>query len=265
MNKQQGSNRIEWCDFTWNVIGGCKHACRWQMPDKSIAKCYAETVAEGVAHGAYPGGFGAHYWRPHLLEEPLKLKAPAKIFLDSMSDLMGHWVPDEQIEQVLDVCRRAHWHTFQLLTKNAPRLLDFAFPPNVWVGVSAPPSFMMGKPLSFEQQRRMVQKQLTVFHGMDHPRRWMSIEPLSFDIAPLLVWAVGQFVEALPLEWVVIGAASNGHTKYQPDPVWVRNVLEVLDAFKVPVFYKGNLRGNEAITAWREEFPDTVRQLELPL
>ena len=45
-----------------------------------------------------------------------------------MADLMGNWVQPGQIEQVLNVCALASQHTFQLLTKNAPRLLKFGSP-----------------------------------------------------------------------------------------------------------------------------------------
>src|SRR5262245_29116946 len=114
MNKQrQGSTLgIEWTDYTWNPVGGCQHGCRWRMPDGALAVCYAETVATRVGKTAYREGFAHHYWRPHVLDEPLQLRTPSRIFLDSMSDLMGHWVPSAQIAQVLDVCRQAEWHTF---------------------------------------------------------------------------------------------------------------------------------------------------------
>jgi protein gp37 len=258
MNKQSkssGKRGIEWCDYTWNPIGGCQHQCRWKMPDGSIAECYAETVAERVAQQSYPQGFEHHYWRPELLEKPLLVKKSALIFLDSMSDLMGHWVPDQQVEQVLDICRRAHWHSFQLLTKNAPRLKQFHFPPNVWVGVSAPPSFMFGKPLSFSQQQRMVKNMLDVLKEIDVPIRWMSIEPLSFDIAPLL--ADSQ------LQWAVIGAATNGAKAYQPRQEWVQNVLNTLDSQGTKVFFKGNL--DWPVDEWREDFPQANLQQALPM
>lgn len=248
MNRQQkpnGSRGIEWTDFTWNPVQGCKHGCRWTMPDGSVAECYAETIAKRVAQRAYYNGFEHHYWNPHKLSEPLKVKESSKIFLDSMSDLMGHWVPADEIEQVLDICRQASQHSFQLLTKNAPRLLEFEFPSNVWVGVSAPPSQMFGKPLSFKQQQRMVSRQLEILSRINVPVRWMSIEPLSFDIAPLLVQS--------PLEWAVIGAATNGNKTYQPESAWVENVLRVLDEQNTQVFFKGNLDWNP----WREAFPMT--------
>jgi protein gp37 len=238
MNKQKkasGSRGIEWTDYTWNPVGGCQHGCRWQMPDGSIAECYAETVAEGVAQKTYVNGFEYHYWNPKTLDEPIKLKSPSKIFLDSMSDLMGAWVPREEIEQVLEVCHKAYWHDFQLLTKNAPRLLEFAdtLPPNLWIGVSAPPSIMFGKPLKFDQQKRMITRQIDVLHKLAIPIKWMSIEPLSFNIAPLLL--------ASNLQWAVVGAATNGSRTYQPEREWVEQVLHILDEQNTPVFFKGNL------------------------
>lgn len=242
--KQNGKRGIEWTDYTWNPVGGCQHGCRWQMPDGSIAECYAETVAERVAQSSYPNGFEYHYWRPELLNEPLSVTKPSRIFLDSMSDLMGNWVPDEQIERVLNICRQADWHSFQLLTKNAPRLKQFQFPVNVWVGVSAPPTMMFGKKLSLNSQKRMVERQMEVLETIEVPVRWMSIEPLSFDIAPLL--------EDSPLQWAVIGAATNGAKAYQPQAEWVENVLRVLDSQGTKVFFKGNLEWDE----WREEFPE---------
>lgn len=213
-----------------------------------MAICYAEAVAERVARDSYPDGFAHHYWRPEVLEEPLKLQKPSRIFLDSMSDLMGNWVPEKQILRVLEICEQAKQHSFQLLTKNAPRLLQFKFPANVWVGVSAPPGIFMGKRLSHEQQVSMVKRQVDVLRQVDVAIRWMSIEPLSFNIAQLL--------DSSNLQWAVIGAATNGSKAYQPKEEWVVNVLKVLDAQDTKVFFKGNLDWPE--DAWREDFPETT-------
>lgn len=264
MNKQddgKGKRGIEWTDFTWNPVGGCQHACRWTMPDGSTAICYAEAVAEGVARSAYPDGFQAHYWKPHLLDEPLKLQTPARIFLDSMADLMGHWVEGRQIQAVLDVCRKAHWHTFQLLTKNAPRLAGFEFPDNVWVGVSMPPSEMFGKSLAQHQQVAYIEKAMTILEHVKAKTRWMSFEPLSWNVAEILAE-----YRRPPLEWAVIGAASNGKTLYQPKAHWVEGLEAVLGRQSIPIFHKGNLDWQPH----REEFPyekaepiPAMRQMEL--
>lgn len=250
MNKQfnpkTGRRGIEWCDYTWNSIGGCRHRCRWMMPDGSIAICYAEAVANRVAQQAYPEGFEHHYWRPNMLNEPFLLKEPARIFLDSMADLMGNWVPSDQIHQVLDICWRASQHTFLLLTKNAPRLSAFKFPANVHIGISSPPDFMFGRALNRMQQYRMLERAFNILSRLTEvPVCWMSFEPLSQDYSQIVADHPGV------LQWSVIGAASNGRTYYQPDPDHVSRLLDVLDRQGVPVFFKGNLDWSP----WREELP----------
>lgn len=258
MNKQEKIKNgkvtgrgIQWCTQTWNVNAGCFHRCRWTMPDGSEAICYAEEIANKFKR-AYPQGFEHAYWHPKRIDEPLKIKTPEKIFLDSMSDLMGHWVEEDQINQILGVCRKGHWHTFQLLTKNAPRLSQFDYPDNVWVGASSPPDSMWGKELDQNQQARMLDKTLKTLAQVKTPVRWMSIEPLSWDVS-------GIIADNAPLQWVVIGAATNGPKVYQPDPTHVSNLLRVLDAQKVPVFFKGNIWGNAAINEWREYFPGFIK------
>jgi hypothetical protein len=70
---------------------------------------------------------------------------------------------------LLDVVRRADWHHFQLLTKNAPRLLKFKdeLPSNLWVGVSMPPTFMFGNRLRDSQQNAMFAKSLDVLAELE--------------------------------------------------------------------------------------------------
>lgn len=256
MNKQDkgnGKRGIEWTDFSWNPVGGCRHGCRWEMPDGAIARCYAEAVAEGVARQAYPQGFTSHYWHPQRLDEPSKVTDPSRIFLDSMSDLMGAWVPAEHIAAVMTTVERNMQHDFQLLTKAPARLLKFAymFPPNLWIGVSMPPTFFMGNRLTEEQQRRYMQRTMEVFGELREllPDNvfWLSLEPLSFDVAPLLRPVV---------DWLVIGAATNGAKAYQPDRMHVENVLGFAAHHRVPVFFKGNLEWSP----WREEFPQSAEK-----
>lgn len=262
MNEQKAESRssIEWTrvygqrGYTWNPIGGCQHDCKWQMPNGDRARCYAKTLAEeGMAKRAYDRGFEHHYWRPHTLSEPLKVKEPAGIFLDSMSDIMGQWVPEDQIKTVLTTCKMAHWHTFQLLTKTAPRLLNFDFPPNVWLGVSSPPDYYRRNRLTPDQKNRMLEtalKVLTVKMQEGTPVRFMSFEPLSWDVSRIVM----QYPHAL--NWAIIGAASNGNRYYPPDEGDLRRLLDVLNRFDIPVFFKGNLKSLPfAAVNWRQEFP----------
>lgn len=258
MNKQAKRNRdgsirsrgIEWTDYTHNPLGGCFHDCKWTMPDGKEASCYAGAVAGGVAGNAYPQGFEHLYWKPETLNRPLGQKAPSRIFLGSMTDVFGARVPDEYIREILEMCRKAHWHTFQILTKNAPRLEAFDIPVNVWIGASSPPDFMFGRALTQQQQARMLERTLKTLARVSVPVRWISFEPLSWDVSEIVARYPGA------IQWAVIGAASNGRQEFPPAPDHFIRLLEVLDAQGVKVFYKGNLRSlPEAAAAWREDFP----------
>lgn len=256
VNGKRVSKGIEWTDWTWNVLGGCLHECQWQMPNGSIARCYAKDVALSPrVKEHYPQGFESHYFHPKRLQEPLKQKAPARIFMDSMSDLMGRWVPESQVLQVLDTVRKADWHVFQMLTKNPPYLLKYAdkLPPNLWVLVSSPPDFMWGKPLTQHQQARWVSSAIADLSQLpDRLITGMSIEPLSWNIAPVLRDALAIHPNAL--KWVIIGAASNGQRLYQPNQEYLDALLALMDAYDVPVFFKGNL-SPKMVNRWREDFP----------
>ncbi|MEZ5324231.1 MAG: DUF5131 family protein [Verrucomicrobiales bacterium] len=240
-------------DYTWNPVGGCQHGCRWKMPDGKVAVCYAETVANKFRQ-AYPDGFEHHYWREHFLSQPAKIQQPSRIFMDSMSDLMGAWVPDDQILRVFETVSRTPRHSFQLLTKNPARLAKFAgrIPDNVWIGASSPPDFFRGKELTAQQREAMLSRTLDVLGSFRETHvTWMSIEPLS--------WHVADILDSKPaLRWAVIGAATHGVTVYQIDPELLRSTMKVLSRQKVPVFFKGNLWGNPALSevgGWQEFFP----------
>lgn len=264
MNKQdkrpKGGRGIEWTDYTWNVLGGCEHGCKWRMPDGSIAGCYAADVATSIQRQSfgqnYAHGFEHHYFYPDRLKEPLQLEKPAKIFPDSMADLFGAWVPREQVIEVLATMQAANWHTFQSLTKAAPNMLKYNewLPDNLWAGASVPPTFFKGHELTSAQQAKMLHRTMEVLSEIRTPVRWLSIEPLSWNISGIL--------EAHPgaIQWAVIGAASNGKRKYQPKAEWVDDVLNVLDSQGVKVFFKGNLQWH----VWREEFPAVApRQMSM--
>lgn len=235
--------------YTWNVVGGCLHECKWQMPDGSLAICYAKGVAERLAQKTYNQGFAHHYWNPEILQSPKKLRQRSGIFLDSMSDLFGHWVPDDQIKAVLDVAANTE-HVYFALTKNTPRLLKFqeSIPANVWLGASMPPDMFLGQTLTSQQQRKMLERSLSVLSELSETHiTWMSFEPLSWDVSDI----VARYKKAL--KWSVIGAASNGSRVHDPDLIHVQKLLKELEC---PTFFKGNLRplverhGME----WREEF-----------
>lgn len=257
-----GGRGIEWTSETRNATGGCMHDCKWEMPDGTVAVCYAKELAEsGVAKKAYPEGFEHHYWRPEALKQLVKGDDPLLIFCDSMSDMFAANVPEEQVRAILDAMCEAPHHSYQSLTKAAPQILKYIddLPPNLWVGVSSPPDWFMGKRLSQKQQESMLRRSLQVLREVKERTGnivWMSAEPVSWDLCNVI--SLGH-----PLDWIVIGAASYGRKYFQPNPEYIKRLLNFMDATETPVFYKGNIRPmfqahdfqQNRLNRWREDFP----------
>lgn len=256
-----GGRGIEWCDDTRNPFGGCYHRCRWTMPDGSEAICYAEALANsGVATKAYPHGFEHHYFRDHQLDKLTAGSEPLLIFMDSMSDMFGHWVPEDQLIRVLHKMAEAPHHTYQVLTKAPGRILKYIdeLPSNLWVGVSSAPDQFMGKTLSRQQQEKYMVKALNVLDDVREKAGnvvYMSLEPVSWDMSRF-------FAYAHPLDWAIIGAASNGPTYYQPNPDHISRLLDIFDESNTPVFFKGNVKRSikeHGLGRFREDFPGYYR------
>ncbi len=215
--------KIEWCDWSWNPITGCLHGCSY---------CYARRLAEGRLKNKYPNGFQPTFW-PERLDEPYQIKKPSKIFVCSMGDLFGDWVPRDWILRVLKVAEECPQHTFIFLTKNPIRLIEFNFPPNAWVGVTLDRMQLV----RWELLRDL--ESLTV--------RFISFEPLlCFDE----VSAAQIFFHQRPPEWVIVGGLT-GPQAVQPKHEWVETIISLAREAGTAVFLKDNLDYPEKI----REFP----------
>ena len=81
------------------------------------------------------------YLDERILMAPLRWKRPRRIFVCSMTDLFGEWVPSGMIDRVWAIMRDCPQHTFQVLTKRADHMRIYGTIrtpplPNVWLGVS---------------------------------------------------------------------------------------------------------------------------------
>lgn len=172
----------------------------------------------------YPFGFDPTFHR-YRLDEPARKTKGQTIFVCSMSDLFGGWVPIRWIVEVLDACRKAPQHRYLFLTKNPKRYLELdhmALLPhedNFWFGS-------------------------TVTRGEDSAA-WMkdigchwflSVEPLLGQVD--LTAGTGPMPE-----WVIIGAETgNCKDKVTPDYEWVRTIVSDCKTFGVPVFMKDSMK-----------------------
>ncbi|MFJ8049851.1 DUF5131 family protein [Streptomyces luteogriseus] len=110
---------IEWTDRTWNPITGCTKV------SPGCDNCYAETIAHRFAGSkAFPNGFDVTLHEDRV-NQPYRWKKPARVFVNSMSDLFHQDVPDLVITHVFDVMEANPQHTFQVLTKRHARMRSF--------------------------------------------------------------------------------------------------------------------------------------------
>jgi protein gp37 len=242
---------IEWTDATWNPVRGCTKI------SPGCAHCYAETFAErfrGVPGHPYEQGFDLRTV-PGKLAEPFRWRAPRRIFVNSMSDLFHKDVPDSYVRDVVDVMRRANWHTYMVLSKRSERLRDMlgttlrdaADEPHVWWGVSV-------------EDRRYGLPRIDHLRAAPARVRFLSVEPLLEDLGR---------VDLSGIHWVIAGGESGpGARPMHPD--WVLSLRDQCAAAGVAFFFKqwGGVRkgktGRELDGRTYDEHPARVQLPVLP-
>ena len=130
--------KIAWTDATWNPIRARRRDGQpnkagggWicQRVSAGCQNCYAAGINKRLGTGFdYDAkGIAASdiYLDEKALEQPLHWKKPRRIFVCSMTDLFGEWVPDEMIDRVFAVMALSKSHTFQLLTKRPERMREY--------------------------------------------------------------------------------------------------------------------------------------------
>ena len=208
------NSSIEWTGSTWNPVTGCRKI------SPGCKHCYAERMArrlKAMGQPNYANGFDLAL-HEHALELPLQWKKPQTIFVNSMSDLFLDGVPVEFIKKVFDVMNKAHWHTFQVLTKRSKRLHELShelpWSANIWMGVSV-------------ENRDYT-------YRIDHLRetgayiKFLSIEPLLGPLPKLNLQEI---------DWVIVGGES-GPGARPMEPSWVLNIRDQCQKSCVPFFFK---------------------------
>lgn len=288
--------KIDWADSTWNPVTGCLRGCEYCYARRIANRfsCEGQTLdapAELQRVWIEDGGVALRQNRCHVLRYPVRMldsericpypfafdptlhrykmdepkhwKKPRTIFVCSMADLFGDWVPDAWIQEVFQACESAPWHRYLFLTKNPKRLCKMA---NAYVirewnaehekphehtdeyeGVLPLPvhdNWWFGSSLDNANARR--------FQGGFTWNTFTSIEPLT----EYMDMGLGSFGSD---KWTIIGAETgNRKEKVIPQREWVENILEAASITGVKVFMKESLRGLMG-DEFRQEFPWEVR------
>lgn len=262
--------KIDWCDSTWNPVTGCLHGCEYcyarniahrfggftelEDTDLDYEKICGSNIAEleeplkylnnngNEIKSPYPFFFKPTLYR-YKLNEPQKWKKGRNIFVCSMADLFGDWVPDSWIEEVFAACEKAPQHNYLFLTKNVERYCEYGVPmkENMWYGVSI-----------------TKESQTDLFNYLPAScNTFVSIEPILEELKPKEFNVMFQQVK-----WVIIGAETgNRKNKVVLERKWIEDIVnECRNAYRpVPVFMKSSLAeiwGGPLI----QEFPKELRK-----
>ena len=220
----QTNDAVDWASWTWNPVTGCLHGCPY---------CYAREMAYRDSYKAsYPIQFAPlfHYER---LDDPVNTKPgderpqDGRVFVCSMADLFGEWVPQKWIDAVLDATLAAPEWEYLFLTKFPQRYRRINLPPKAWFGAS----------VDIQKRVKVTEKAMPL---LDVAVRWLSIEPL---LEPL------KFNDLSWCDLMVIGAQSetvqpDGFVPaFAPEFEWVIDLIAQAKSFGVPVYMKPNLLG----------------------
>jgi protein gp37 len=228
-----GSSDIEWTEATWNPVAGCK------IVSPGCTNCYAMRMAarlQAMGMAKYAGttrkSGKRHVWTGRVntderaLEAPLNWRKPQRIFVNSMSDLFQESVESAFVQRVWNVMERAHWHSFQILTKRPDRMLDllsrpvFRRLPNVWLGASV------------ESEGHL--DRLDLLRRVPATIRFVSFEPLLGPISD---------PDLTGVHWAIVGGESGPHARPM-QPEWVEQLHQDCERQRVVFFFKqwGGLR-----------------------
>lgn len=305
---------IAWTDFSWNPLRASYRDPDYFDTDQGVGQpgevhlgwhcervspgcqnCYAERLNEkrfgsGLPYNRKSRDMVEPFLDGATLVKPLSWRKPRKVFVCSMTDLFGEWVPDEWIARVFAMMASARQHTFQVLTKRPARMRAFlakvaqcehgwlthngsnpvsfggtgviihdgaGWPlPNVWLGTSV------------EDQVRADER---IPELLECPAavRFLSCEPLLGPVD------VGYYIGdrgTLPdndpnIDWVIVGGES-GPGARPCDLAWIREIVEQCQDAGVAVFYKqggaSNRCPHDRKGGHLECFPEDLQIREYP-
>jgi len=235
---------ITWCDFTWNPITGCqgprgvpcdycyarKVAQRFGShiePEPTTTACVSFSVKQPFPFDFFPTIY------PHRLDEPLRRKKPATIFMCSMGDLFDPAFPDDFRRRVFVTCAVGNRHTFLLLTKQPAEMQRFIAEnswawnkkaiPNLWLGVTV-------------TNQADADERIPLLLATPAAHRFVSVEPMLGPVDLQQHYWTATYADWLDL--VIAGGKTPGQPLHEVHPDWLRFLRDQRLAAKLWLHYK---------------------------
>jgi protein gp37 len=257
---------IEWADYSWNPVTGCKHHCPY---------CYASKIA-----WRFGKTDDAKNFEPTLHAEKLNQlsKNNGIVFCGSNCDLFGEWVDGTWIKVAIDrayhYCNLRANRAVMFLTKNparyikeaVPMIHEFAARDNIWLGTTLDKGFTSSgwdDEFGLHHETPGVEERIQAIRDLDYPNKWLSIEPLDPNYAH---WYYDQIMDELGcsgIKWIVIGTKTPGIPKGLRDDD-VEEIVAGCRAFNIRVFVKNSVFAAFPQGNWPREFPDALRLATKP-
>ena len=220
-----GKTKIAWTDKVWNPLTGCAKV------GPGCVNCYAERMAKRLKAMGRPEYLDAvddrGRWTgkitliPERLNDPLKWRKPAYVFVNSMSDLFHDEVPSSFINRMVEIMQKANRHVYQILTKRYSR------PGVVLNQQDASDHILIGFSVSNQDDADKAWESVRAVSMMGW-RTWVSYEPALGKVD----WSGWEFIDQL-----VCGGESGPRARMM-HPDWVRSARDQCQANNIPFFFK---------------------------
>lgn len=282
---------IEWTDKTWNPVrgcsmakgsetGGCLHCYAARFAARDLPGLKSPTTGKAFARilPSGPRWTGDVELIESKLLEPLSWRKPARVFVNSMSDLFHHELLDYDVDRVFATMAMAPQHTFQVLTKRPERMAAYlnrpgkvadiavevfkrfttlresdresrkavkVWPlPNVWIGTSV-------------ENQATADERIPLLLQAPAAVRFISAEPLLGPV-DLREWLTHDepFKTDAMLDWCIVGGES-GPGARPCDVSWIRSIVAQCQSAGVAAFVKQlgaqpfGAMHRDSETAWR--------------
>lgn len=180
--------KIEYADYTWNPVWGCRNSCPY---------CYARRTAKRFGESFEP------HWKEKNFQRGMP-KEPSRVFVNSMSDIAS-W----KMAWLIKALRRIEeypQHTFLFLTKAPDVYCLYEWPDNCWLGVTITNQVMMNHLADL------------IFYTT-----WDETRKIFFSFEPLLE-KIEIYVDP---DWIIIGAETgNRKGKVIPQKEWIDELVK---------------------------------------
>ena len=232
-------SKIQWTDLTRNPIKEAAGGNYCIPISPGCKNCYASLLnsrgtrfgGNGRKFGIRPEGHPEMSLNTEMLLDWTRMRKPKRIFVGSMTDLFGEWVPDWMLFALFLAMAQSPFQTFQVLTKRPERAAEVIsswlrhfgrgqLPANIWLGVSAEDQ------TTYDERSKWLSRCLAQI-------RFLSLEPL---LGPINLGDIKD------VDWVIVGGESGPRAR-PLNLVWIYNIFSQCNVIplyraKIPVFVK---------------------------